>query len=227
MTLIRRPWWSPLWLGVLFVALLAARALNRRDDWSGAIAFLVIIVAAPAGFLLTRLLCRRRLRRWAAGDGWAPIDPDERQWPWPPGTGAPPARGRVTIRQAWQRTIDGLSVTLAEAKWRGDPFEGLILLRKGQGAVVVVRLPQPSPPMALHHAFTPVGDSPRLDQPALREAYQSGAISTFAIRGAELFTVEPRDAWLDPRMAEEAVRRALHALRVLDLGPDTGPRIDA
>ena len=230
MMLIRRRWWSPMWLGVLFVALLLGRALNRgRDDWSGPIAFAVIVTVAPAGFFLARFLFRRHLRRWADRGGWAEVDPDERPWPWQPRAGRrtkihrawqPPAGGRVKVRRAWQREIDGLPVTFGELSWKNTDFAGTASQHKGKGAFVIVRLPQTQPPMALRHAFEPVGDSPRLEQPALLAAYLAGEIGPWTVRDNELFTIEPRDAWLDPDMADQAVRRALRAVQLLDLGPD-------
>ncbi|MCO8273139.1 hypothetical protein M1L60_21330 [Actinoplanes sp. TRM 88003] len=212
--LIRKRWWQPLWLSVLVVALMLGRALNRgRDDWSGTVAFLVIVTVTPSAFLLTRVLFRRHLRRWAARGEWTEIDPDERRWPWPD--------GRIKVPRAWQREIDGLPVTFGEIRWRNHDFDGTVPRRKGKGAFVVVRLPHPQPSMVLRHTFEPVGDSPRLDQPALFEAYVAGEIGPWAVRGDELFTVEPRDVWLDPQIADQAVRRALRTVQLLDLGPDT------
>nr|WP_221377782.1 hypothetical protein [Actinoplanes polyasparticus] len=244
MMLIRRRWWSPLWLGVLVVALLLGRALNRgRDDWSGPIAFAVIVTVAPAGFFLARLLFRRHLRRWAVRGGWTEVDPDERPWPWQPHAASrtkirrawqpqtggrikvrrawqPQAGGRIKVRRAWQREIDGLPVTFGELSWKNTDFDGTASQHRGKGAFVIVRLPQTQPPMTLRHTFEPVGDSPRLEQPALLEAYLAGEIGPWAVRNNELFTIEPRDAWLDPDMADQAVRRALRAVQLLDLGPD-------
>jgi hypothetical protein len=209
---MRSRWWS-LWLALLALALLTVKALSKRDDWSGAILFGVVIVATVGGYFAGRRLFRNRLRRWALLGDWTPV---ERPWPW-----EPPPRGVIKVRRAWERRIDGLPVTFGELRWKGNAFAGMVLLHGGSGAFVIVRLPLPSPPMALRHAFEPVGGSPRLDQPALREAYLAGDIPTWTVRDDELYTIEARDAWFDPAMADEAVRRALHIVRLLDLGPDT------
>ncbi len=221
---MRRRWWV-LWFALIYLSLLLVKALTRRDDWSSAYAAVGLVAVAGGGYLLARLRYRRHLRRWAAHREWTPIDPDGRAWPWP---GQP--RGTVKVRRAWQRETGGLLVTFAEVRWRGDAFDGMILQPKGSGALVVVRLPQPEPPMALHHAFEPVGDSPRLEQPALLEAYLAGDIPTWTVRGDELYTVEARDAWVSPELADQVVDGALRVVRLLDLGPDTssaGPRVES
>ncbi|WP_250007072.1 hypothetical protein [Actinoplanes sp. M2I2] len=221
MTMRGRRW--VLWFVLIYLGSLAAKALNRRDDWSSVYAAGALIIVVGGPYLLARSRDRRRLRRWAAHREWSPIDPDDRQWPWPA------QRGQVKVRQAWQRVTDGLPVTFAEVRWKGGAFAGMVLQPKGSGAVVVVRLPQPGPAMALHHAFQPVGDSPRLEQPALLEAYLAGDIPTWTVRGDELYTVEARDAWVSPELADQVVRGALRAVHLLDLGPDTssaGPRIE-
>jgi len=212
---MRSRWW-PLWITLLVLALLAIKALNKRDDLSGPIAFGVLIIVVSAGFLVARRRFRRRLRRWAAHAEWTPVDPDEQQWPW-----LPHRQGGSAVRRAWRRDVDGLPVTFGELRWKGNAFAGLVVQRKGSGAVVVIRLPQSQPPMALHHRFKPVGDSFRLRQPALLDAYLAGDIGTWTVNGDELFTVEARDVWIDPEIADHAVRRALRVVRLLDLGPDT------
>ncbi|MCO8273138.1 hypothetical protein M1L60_21325 [Actinoplanes sp. TRM 88003] len=206
-----------------------------RTGWTAGLAVLLAVgtfVALPsvtgcagviaAGFAAysihsaLRALSLRSMSRWATAMGCAPVDPATIDWPWQNLT----LQGSSQVRSAWTGDIEGLPVTFGEVQWSGGAFSGAVIDRDGKGIFVVVGLPQAQPPMAIRFPHKFIGDSPRLEQPAVRHAFRIMEIPPFTVRDTELFTVEPRDQALDPGSTYRAVRRALHVVRLLDIGPD-------
>jgi len=194
----------------------AARVLG---DWypAPALAGLIVVAVLPmVVVLIRRERAHRWMNRWAETVGWTEIDRDSRDWPW---RGLNPS-GEALVKRAWTHEVDGYPVTAGEVGWSGGAFAGAVLLREGRGIFVVVRLPLPAPPMAMRLPYEFVGDSQRLNQPALRQAYLDGKIPPWTARGDEMFTIESQDAWITPDATDCAVRRALRVVQLLDLGPD-------
>jgi hypothetical protein len=60
----------------------------------------------------------------------------------------------------------------------------------------------------------------------VHEAFEAGRIPPWTVRGEELFTFETVEGRFTPKSVERSVQRALLAVRLLDLGPDScnGPQ---
>jgi hypothetical protein len=200
------------WWPFYFLLLFPLFDVLDRFSWRGGAWFVAVVGAATAGFLAVGGRIRHRLEQWASAGGWTPVETLKRQWPWP--------SPHTVIRRAWHREIDGLPVMFGDIDWRNNALTGAAEQQAGSGTFVVVRLPHTQPSMGVSPSGEVVGDSPRAHQPALREAFRTGEIPAWAVRGDELFTIEP-NAWTEPEDAERAVRRALLVVRMLDLGPDT------
>jgi hypothetical protein len=163
-----------------------------------------------------RAVSLRAMSRWAIAMGCFPVDPATLDWPWQ----NLQLQGNSKVRYAWSGDIEGLPVTFGEMQWSGGALSGAVLDRDGKGVFVVVGLSQTQPPMAARLPYKFIGDSPRLEQPAVRHAFRIMEIPPFTVRNTELFTVEARDQALDPGAAYRAIRRALLVVQLLDIGPD-------
>ncbi|GAA4587697.1 hypothetical protein BJY16_008309 [Actinoplanes octamycinicus] len=173
----------------------------------------VVIVATTAGVSLARRRRRRRMVREVQAAGWDPIDAQGRQWPWD----GQLRQGAVTVETVWTREVAGFPVIVGRVRWTGNAFAGLVREREAHGLVVVVRLPQPEPAMALRSMYRFVGDSPRLDRPELRWAALRDELPTWTVVGDELFTVETHQDWITPEATDRSVHRALHVLNLLGI----------
>lgn len=172
--------------------------------------------AVAAGYqVLNRRRQASRLRRWARENGWSPAVRESLQWPWQ----GLVLRGQLRIKRPWVRDVDGIPVTFGEIRWSGGALSGAVPMRAGDGVFVVVRLPLPSPGMAMRMPYQFVGDSHRLERRELRRAFLDGDIPAWTVRGDELFTVEPIPS-PTPEAIDRAVQRALLVVRLLDLGAD-------
>jgi hypothetical protein len=203
------------WL-LLAVVGVATRVLG---DWypgpasAGLIGVGLVFIAVV---LIGRCRARRRMVRWSAKAGWSRVDRNGRDWPWQ----GLALNGEVLVGRVWTKECDGFPVIAGDLRWSGGAFAGAVLARAGRGTFVVVRLPLPTPAMAMRLPYRFVGDSHRLESPALREAYLDGEIPPWTASGDHLFTVEEHVGWITPDAIDHAVRRALRVVQLLDLGPD-------
>ncbi|GIM92234.1 hypothetical protein [Paractinoplanes toevensis] len=219
-----RAWWELARVVAVIALLVALLALTKgviillgdRFPVPTLIGMIVAFLTPPAVILINRERARRRMRNWAATGEWTPVAPDARTWPWQDLL----RQGRVRVRRAWTREVDGFPVVAGELHWTGNALAGAVTGDKGRGVFVVVRLPLTVPSMALRPPSGFVGDSFRLDRPELRAAYVAGELPAWTARGDELFTVEQRHGWVWPETTEAAIRRALRTVTLLDLGPD-------
>ncbi|MCY1145329.1 hypothetical protein OWR29_45635 [Actinoplanes sp. Pm04-4] len=205
-----RHWLKAGWSGAAVVLLVA---VGYRYFCTVALA---LVLAAYCAHKVRRAMSLRAMARWAAAMGCFPVEPATIEWPWQ----NLHLQGSSKVTYAWTGDIEGLPVTFGEVRWSGNAFGGAVLDRDGKGTFVVVGLPCEQPPMAIRLPYTVIGDSPRLEQPALRHAFSIMEIPPFTVRDTELFTVEPREHALNPGAAYRAVRRALLVVRLLDIGPD-------
>jgi hypothetical protein len=210
-----RAWVSAGWTGVV-AALLAVGSLSLLDPVAGCTVALALGFLAYSIRSVFRARSLRAMSRWATAMGCFPVGPAALAWPWQ----NLQLQGSSRVRYAWSGDIEGLPVTFGEVQWSGGAFSGAVVDRDGKGSFVVVGLPQTQPPMAARLPYKFIGDSPRLEQPALRHAFRIMEIPPFTVRDTELFTVEARDEALDPGSAYRAIRRALLVVRLLDVGPD-------
>jgi hypothetical protein len=160
----------------------------------------------------------RRIAAWAAGGEWTSV-PTGRPWPWASLVRNP---SWVVVDRAWQSTVDGLLVTAGELHWDQNALDGAAVGWSGRGAFVLVHLPVPTEPMGMRRPHRTIGASHRLDQPALHDAFENGEIPPWTARDQDLFTFEAVKGRLTPEALEALIRRTLHVVRLLDLGPDTG-----
>ena len=202
-------------VGTVLVAGLVLALCGRRPPLLvlAAVAVVGVVVAEVA-----RVRARRRLDRWAEDQGWVTVDTAGRDWPWH----GLLVSGAATVGRAWIRETDGMPVTFGEVRWTGAAFGGAVLSAVDSGLFVVVRLPVAAPPMAVRLPYLFLGDSPRLELPALRDAFLRGDIPPWTVPGNVLFTVEPVTGRPGPPAVERVVSRALSVVRLLDLGPDRG-----
>ncbi|WP_250007070.1 hypothetical protein [Actinoplanes sp. M2I2] len=201
------------WLHASWSAPVAALLFLTR---SPCLIALGLIVVAFCAYSVFSALTRRAMSRWATAMGCSAVDPTSHEWPWQ----SLHLRGTSRVVQAWSGDIEGLPVTFGEVTWSDGAFGGAVVDRFGRGTFVVVGLAQTQPPMAARLPYTFIGDSPRLEQPALRHAFRIMEIPPFTVRDTVLFTVEPRQSGFEPGEVYRAVRRALHVVRLLDVGPD-------
>jgi hypothetical protein len=170
------------------------------------------LVAGPA----VRTIRDRQTRRRLAADGWRPV-PAAQPWPWQPLLERP---DQTTVHRAWARTVDGLPLAAGEISWDDNALNGSVTGWAGRGVFVVVKLPAPTEPMALRRPHRTIGASHRLDFPAMRAAFEAGEIPPWTARDDRLFTFEAIPGQLRAGQIQEAVRRTLLVVRLLDLGPD-------
>lgn len=153
---------------------------------------------------------------WSADVGWSAVGRTGRNWPWQ----GLLLEGEALVERAWTGERDGFPVTVGQVRWSGCAFAGAVLTGRGKGVFVVVRLPLPVPGMAMRFPYRFIGDSHRLESPALGEAFGKGEIPPWTVSGDQLFTVEERLGWTTPEAMELAIGRALRVVQLLDLGPD-------
>jgi hypothetical protein len=168
-----------------------------------------------AVYRTVRAVRDRRTLRVLADEGWRSV-PAEQPWPWLPLIEHP---DRTMVYRAWSRTVDRLPVTVGELTWNENALVGSVKQWRGRGVFVMVELPAPTEPMAqrLHRT---IGTSHRLDFPALRAAYEAGEIPPWTAADDRLYTFNPIPDRLRADRIQEAVRRTLLVVRLLDLGPD-------
>ncbi|WP_127504301.1 hypothetical protein [Actinoplanes solisilvae] len=207
---------SPKWWLVLL--LLPFPLIGVIDSWQKAVAYVVLVTVVAGVSSLMRHGMLAQLEQWATVAEWTPVEATEREWPWQ-------SPRHVKVKRAWTREIDGLSVTFGLVGWESDALAGSVRKQTGSGTFVVVRLPHTQPSMALSPSGDIVGDSPRAHQPELLQAFQRKDIRAWTVRGDELFTIEPTGL-PNPYHVKRIVRRALLAVRLLDLGPDLHPGPD-
>ena len=215
MTVTWRTWRTAAGWAAVAAALLVP-AFVLRYPMARCVVAIGLVVLATAVWTVARVLSIRGLRRWTR-TRWTGVDPGSRSWPWDTLV----LQGDVRVICAWTGHADGFPVTFGQIGWSGRALAGAVDDNDGQGTFVIVRLPQPEPPMAARMPLRFVGSSPRLEQPALRDAFFSGRIPAFTVRDDELFTVEQGSLTIEAAAAVHAVRRALLVVRLLDLGPDT------
>lgn len=215
MSVEARAWVSVGWTGVV-AALLAAGSVSLLDPVAGCTFVIALGFLAYSIRSVFRALSLRAMSRWATAMGCLPVGPAALDWPWQ----NLQLQGNSQVKYAWSGDIEGLPVTFGEIRWSGGALSGAVLDRDGKGIFVVVGLPQTQPPMAARLPYTFIGDSPRLEQPAVRHAFRTMEVPPFTVRNTELFTVEARDAALEPGAAYRAIRRALLVVQLLDIGPD-------
>jgi hypothetical protein len=196
------------WL-LLVVANVAAEMAIR---WYPGKTLAGLIGAAGLGITVVLILRYRAHRRMVRPD-WTLLDTDERRWPW---EGLNP-NGEALVKRAWTGECDGFPITAGEVKWSGGAFAGAVVARGGKGIFVVVELPLPTPGMAMRLPYQFIGDSPRLESPALRAAFREGEIPPWTASGNELFTVEEHLRWITPDAMDRTIRRAVRVVRLLDL----------
>jgi hypothetical protein len=168
------------------------------------------------GGVVSDRISDRRTRRRLGAEGWQSV-PADQPWPWLPLIEPP---GKATVRVALTRTVDRLPVTVGEIAWDGNALAGAVKGYGGQGVFVVVELPAPTGSMALRRSGRTIGTSHRLDFPAMRAAFEAGEIPPWTAAGDRLFTFTATGDRLRVAAAQEAVRRTLLVVRLLDLGPD-------
>ncbi|MBM2621564.1 hypothetical protein JIG36_39270 [Actinoplanes sp. LDG1-06] len=210
-----RAWLIALTWAVPTVLLVAVGVAER--GFAGCSVVFGLILGWTTAIAVNRALHLRALVRWAAAGHWVPVDPRSRQWPWHDLH----LKGSSRVRFAWSGELHGMLITFGQVRWKGGAFGAASSSFEGNGVFVVVRLPLEEPPMAMRLPMVVVGDSPRLEQPLLRQSFLAGEIPPFTVRGHELFTLEPRDSWPDIDSVKQAVRRALRVVHLLDVGPDT------
>jgi hypothetical protein len=159
---------------------------------------------------------RRRVEMWVVAGDWDPTGPSL-YWPWVP---LLRKLGTVQVLRAWAGPVDGLPVTVGELKWDENALDGAVVGWKGQGVFVVVRLPVPTEPMAMRRPHRTLGDSHRLDRPALHDAYEDGRIPPWTARDQDVFTFQAIKGRLAPHDLDDLIRRTLLIVGLLDLGPD-------
>ncbi|WP_250033394.1 hypothetical protein [Paractinoplanes maris] len=201
------------WLHAGWSALAAALLFLTRSPCLIALGLMFVAFCAYSVFSGLSL---RAMSRWATAMGCSPVDPKAHEWPWE----NLHLQGGSRVTQAWSGDIEGLAVTFGEIRWWGGAFAGAVVDRDNRGTFVVVGLPQTQPPMATRLPYSFIGDSPRLEHAALRDAFRIMEIPPFTVRDTVLFTVEPRQSAFEPGEVYRAVRRALLVVRLLDVGPD-------
>ncbi|WP_328470521.1 hypothetical protein OHA21_04740 [Actinoplanes sp. NBC_00393] len=210
----RSPTFATAGLAVATILAVAARILGEWFPGWAVLLLLTVVLGAGLTVLGQRELLRRRAQAWAASAGWTAVARDDRLWPWQ----GLQLHGEVRVERAWTRDVDGFAVTTGEIRWTGGALSGAVLPRHGKGAFVVVRLPRAVPDMAVRLPYRFVGDWPRQTEPEVRQAFLDGRIPPWTVREGELFTIEPQDGlFLDPDVLDRAVRRALLAVRMLEL----------
>ncbi|RSM58441.1 hypothetical protein DMB66_29710 [Actinoplanes sp. ATCC 53533] len=175
----------------------------------------------------------REVAGWVATGGWEPVSP--RPWPW---QGLVRWADTVTVLRAYAKRVEGFPVVTGELEFSDNGLGTSVDRRDGRAAFAVVTLPQPAPSMAVRahrnavrrgegdddefrRRFRPVGaESHRLDNPELRAAHVRGDIPPWTLIEDELFVFVPLDRPLRPRDLEEAARKAIRVVRLLDVGAD-------
>jgi hypothetical protein len=188
--------------------------------------FAAIAALVAAGVVVHRKRNRgawRRLTTWVSAGGWIPV-PADRKWPWASLLRMP---GTVVVDRAWTATVDGFPVTAGTLLWDDNALDGAVVGWAGCGIFVVVRLPAPTEPMAMRRPHRTVGDSHRLDRPALHDAFENGEIPPWTARDRDLFTFQAIAGRLHPEHLDDLVRRTLLVVRLLDLGPDAASSVAA
>ncbi|MFI6073593.1 hypothetical protein ACIA5C_18650 [Actinoplanes sp. NPDC051343] len=158
-----------------------------------------------------------RIGAWVSAGGWISV-PAGRSWPW---ESLLRTRGTVTVKWAWQSLVDGLLITVGEAKWDDNALDGAVVGWAGKGVFVEVQLPVATEPMGIRRPHRTIGTSHRLDLPALHDAFENGEIPPFTTRDRSLFTFEAFEGRLSPASFDRLIERTLRIVRLLDLGPDT------
>jgi hypothetical protein len=186
-----------------------------------------LVALALAGVvivLIGRWRAIRRMMGWSADAGWSAVGRTARDWPWQ----GLLLEGEVQVDRAWTGERDGLAITAGQTRWSGRALAGAVPAGRGKGVFVVVQLPLPVPGMAMRFPYRFIGDSHRLESPALGDAFRNGEIPPWTVTGDQLFTVEEHLGWTTPEAMELAIGRALRVVRLLDLGPDvsTSPTSD-
>jgi len=198
-----------------------------------------VIFFLLVGVVFARSWWRRRrqrradseLRHWEGTAGW---EPATRSWPWEQ---LVRFADTVQVLRAYAKRVDGFPVVTGELTFVDDGLGTTVDRRAGQAAFAVVTLPRPAPSMAVRvyrnplrrregddefrRRFRPVGTvSHRLDNPELQAAHVRGDIPPWTLIEDELFVFVPLDGPLRPRDLEEAVRKAIRVVRLLDVGAD-------
>lgn len=156
---------------------------------------------------------RRTLHRLGA-EGWQPA-PADQPWPWLPLSERP---DHIKVHRAWTRTVDRLPVTAGEITWDNNALSGSVKGWKGRGVFVLVKLPTPTEPMALHRPHRTIGTSHRLDIPAMHAAYEADEIPPWTAKDDHLFTFNAIPGQLRADAVQASVQRTLLVVRLLDLG---------
>jgi hypothetical protein len=208
----------------LMVLLCCGYALVKTIFQSLLVAYPVATLGTVALAITTGVTVHRKRDRdalgrvdaWIAAGEWLPVVTGGR-WPWESLVRTP---GSVVVDRGWQSIVDDLLVTVGELHWDDNALDGAVVGWKGRGVFVVVHLPVPTEPMAFRRPHRPVGDSHRLDRPALHDAFENGEIPPWTARDRDLFTFEAFEGRLTPEALDALVLQTLHIVRLLDLGPD-------
>lgn len=159
----------------------------------------------------------RRFEAWAAAGGWIPV-PVDRSWPW---TSLLRDPSTVTVERAWQSMAGTLLTTVGEARWSDNALYGAVTGWAGKAVFVDIQLPVAGEPMGLRRPHRTIGTSPRLDRPALHDAFENGEIPPFTVNDRSLFTFEAfEEQRLTPETLDRLRDRTQRIVRLLDLGPD-------
>jgi hypothetical protein len=196
-----------------------------------------LLAAGYAGRSGLRAWHRRQaqaaLAAWPAAAGWEPVVVGG-PWPW---THLQRTPGVAVVRWAYTRFVDGFDVTAGEIDWHDDGLGRAVRRPEGSGVFVWVRLPAPVAGMSVRvqreqfrrrrgedefrRRFETIGfDSFRLDDPAFRAAHVSGDVPPWTAIDSDLFAFVPVRRPVTPDAVEDAVRRTLRVVTLLDLGPD-------
>ncbi|BCY09546.1 hypothetical protein L3i22_046340 [Actinoplanes sp. L3-i22] len=193
-----------------------------------------VVVAMVRADLLRRRdqRIRRELDSYLEREDWSPVT-GPTSWPWT----AP--EGTVTVDRAYGGRF---SMVFGEISWSRDALGGSTDNSTGRGVFWVVTLPRPVPDAAVQRRrgvprrragedefrrrFRCIIDEPwiadRLAGPAVREAYVSGRIPPWTVRGDQLYVVIRTKRQLDPALVATLVDQAQTLSRLLTApaGPD-------
>jgi hypothetical protein len=205
--------WSALaWFGTVGV--------DQHEDLFGLTCGAIPLV--PFVYLFVkRRLDRRALRRFAAGAGWLPVDPERQDWPWTDLLHHDdPERqnlsGKIRIRSAWQFQ-SGFPITVGEITSSGRILEGAVTSGVRPIVFVLIDLPQPAGSMAMRVPYEHLGFDIRDRAAGLNIAFLHGEIPPWTVRGHELFTFQRPRSGLRPNGIREAVRTTLRVAELLGI----------
>lgn len=178
-----------------------------------------------------RRLARRRMIRWCAHHGWAPVD-NRTEWPW---TSQRMKPDDTVVSGTFRTTIAGFPIIVGDISWEfGGP--GGVHKWEGRGVFAVMRLPRAYPLTAVRRRRTEVADDDMfvrkfrifiddvdfadvLTSPTLRRAHVAGQVPPWAIVGDELYAVVASRHPLSPRRLIHLTGQMLHLARLLAIQP--------